>query len=253
MKNDLPSLSILAGVLLSLSLPGTSSAGSLWVSEHNNERGMFGDKTAKNIGDILTIVVSDATVTTKAQEIKTYSQSTNGWGAFVSGLFNGLLQAGNQMAGIALTKPASGSSSGNSSSSGGNSTASSGNSTVSITSPLANVSIPTFDLTAKSDFDAGGSTTDRLTFDARVAVTVVDVLPNGNIVVEGGKILHVGKDTQYVSVHGIVRTFDIQPDNTVASTAVADAQIESVPAGDLTDAQKKGWLARFYDKVRPFN
>jgi len=133
--------------------------------------------------------------------------------------------------------------------SGGNST---GNATVSPVSALNNVSIPTFDLTAKSDFNAGGSTTDRLTASNRTAVTVVDVLPNGNLVVEGGKIIRVGKDTQYASMRGIVRPFDVLRDNTVLSSNIADAQVEFVPAGELSDAQKQGWLLRFYNKVKPF-
>ena len=139
--------------------------------------------------------------------------------------------------------------------SGSSNSTSSGNVTATV-SPYApvinNVSIPTFDLTAKSDFDAGGSTTDRLTADNRTTVTVVDVLPNGNLVVEGGKIIRIGKDTQYASMRGIVRPLDVQSENTILSTQIADAQVEFVPAGDLTEAQKKGWLARFYDKVKPF-
>ena len=233
-------------MLLTFAFPCACRAGSLWVTEKNNERGMFGDRTARDIGDLITIVVSESTVTTKAQEIKTFSTATNGWGAFVSGLLNQFLQAGGQAAKLALAPVAAAGASGNST--GGNATAA----PVSPLTAVNNVTIPTFDLTAKSDFDAGGSTTDRLTADNRTTVTVVDVLPNGNLVVEGGKIIRIGKDTQYASMRGIVRPLDVQSDNTILSTQIADAQVEFVPAGDLTEAQKKGWLARFYDKVKPF-
>ena len=254
MKSHSLSLTFLAGALLAIAFPSTGRAGSLWLTERNNERGMYGDRTARDIGDILTIIVEESTVTTKAQEIKTYSQTTNGWGAFVSGLLNQFVQAGTQAGKIVLAGT-SGSSNSTSSSGSSNSTSSGGNATATV-SPYAsvvnNVSIPTFDLTAKSDFDAGGSTTDRITASNRTAVTVVDVLPNGNLVVEGGKIIRVGKDTQYASMRGIVRPLDVLSDNTILSTQIADAQVEFVPAGDLTEAQKKGWMARFYDKVKPF-
>jgi flagellar L-ring protein FlgH len=254
MKNYSSIVCLLTGVLLSLAFPAACRAGSLWVTERNNERGMFGDRTARDIGDLITIVVDESTVTTKAQEIQTASTTTNGWGAFISGLLNQFVQAGTKAGQIALTGTSGNSTSSGSTGSTGNATTS-GNATVTV-SPYAsvvnNVSVPTFDLTAKSTYDAGGSTTDRLTANNRTTVSVVDVLPNGNLVVEGGKIIRIGKDTQYASMRGIVRPLDVQSDNTILSTQIADAQVEFVPAGDLTDAQKKGWLARFYDKVKPF-
>jgi len=70
-------------------------------------------------------------------------------------------------------------------------------------------------------------------------------------VVEGAKIIRVGSETQYASMRGIVRQFDVQRDNTVLSTNIADAQVEFVPSGELTEAEKKGWLLRFYDKIKP--
>ena len=248
MKIHSLTLSLVGGMLLAVAFPSTGRAGSLWITERNTEQGMFGDRTARNIGDILTIVVSESTVTTKAQEIKTFSAASNGWGAFVSGLLNQFVQTGAQVGKIALTGSAG--SSNSTTSSSGNST--SGGTSAAIASAVNNVSIPTFDLTAKSDYNAGGSTTDRLTAENRTSVTVVDVLPNGNLVVEGGKISRVGKDKQYASMRGIVRPLDVQSDNTILSSQIADAQVEFVPEGDLTDAQKQGWLLRFYDKVKPF-
>jgi flagellar L-ring protein precursor FlgH len=84
-----------------------------------------------------------------------------------------------------------------------------------------------------------------------VAVTVVDVLPNGNLVVEGAKIIRAGQESQYAYMRGIVRPIDIASDNTILSTKIADAQVEFIPEGELTEAQKKGWLVRMWDKIRP--
>jgi flagellar L-ring protein precursor FlgH len=231
MKTSSTALKLLAGGLLALSLSGHGLASSLWVSEANNEQGMYADRRARNVGDLLTIVVVESTVTTKAQEIKTYDAAQNGIGVFVSGLLNQFLTAGVQAAKIAS----------------GSSTAPA----TSAASAFSGVTIPTLDLAAKSDFTGGGSTTSRLTVSNRTAVTVVDVLPNGNLVVEGAKIIRVGSETQYASMRGIVRQFDVQRDNTVLSTNIADAQVEFVPSGELTEAEKKGWLLRFYDKIKP--
>lgn len=231
MTTRFPSLSLLASVLMALTLPGTGRAGSLWVSEANSEQGMFADQRARNVGDILTIVVDESTVTTSAQEIKTFTAAQNGMGIWVAGLLNQFLAAGVQAAKIAS----------------GAATASPN----SASSAWSGVTIPTLDLAAKSDFTGGGSTTTRLSAANRTAVTVVDVLPNGNLVVEGTKIIRANKVTQYASMRGIVRQFDVQRDNTVLSSNIADAQVEFVPAGDLTDAEKKGWLLRAWEKVQP--
>jgi len=83
-------------------------------------------------------------------------------------------------------------------------------------------------------------------------VTVVDVLPNGNLVIEGAKIIRAGKDSQYAYMRGIVRPVDVTRENTVLSTQIADAQVEFIPEGELTEAQKKGWLLRAWEKIKPF-
>ena len=78
------------------------------------------------------------------------------------------------------------------------------------------------------------------------------MLPNGNLVFEGIREISFSKEQQFVSLRGIIRPYDIQPDNTVLSSNVADARIEIVSEGTLTDAQKKGWLLRLNDKINPF-
>jgi flagellar L-ring protein precursor FlgH len=53
-------------------------------------------------------------------------------------------------------------------------------------------------------------------------------------------------------MRGVVRPVDIAADNTIPSTKIADAQVEFIPSGQLTEAQKKGWLLRAWEKVKPF-
>jgi len=83
-------------------------------------------------------------------------------------------------------------------------------------------------------------------------VQVIDVLPNGNLVIEGLREISFSKEKQYAELHGIVRPYDVQSDNTVDSTNIAAAQIDIVSEGTLTDAQKKGWLLKLNDKMNPF-
>jgi flagellar L-ring protein precursor FlgH len=59
-------------------------------------------------------------------------------------------------------------------------------------------------------------------------------------------------ETQYVVLHGLVRPDDIAPDNTILSSNIADARVEFLSEGSLTDAQKRGWLTKLYEKLRPF-
>ena len=82
-------------------------------------------------------------------------------------------------------------------------------------------------------------------------MTVVDVLPNGNLVIEGAKVIRTSQQDVYGYMRGVVRPVDISATNIVLSSKVADAQVEFVPAGELSDAQKKGWLLRAWEKVRP--
>ena len=77
------------------------------------------------------------------------------------------------------------------------------------------------------------------------------VLPNGNLVIQGVRVVTFSGETQYVVLHGIVRRDDIAPDNSVQSTNIADARVEFYAEGALTDAQKRGWLAKIFEKVRP--
>lgn len=103
-----------------------------------------------------------------------------------------------------------------------------------------------------SDFDGGGQVNNSQTLTARAAVLVTAVLPNGNLVIEGVRRVVSAGETQHVVLHGLVRTDDVSPANTVLSSNIADARVEFISEGSLTDAQRKGWLARLYETLRPY-
>ncbi len=115
-----------------------------------------------------------------------------------------------------------------------------------------NGELPAIDITGKSDFSGGGQVDNTQKLSARAAVLIADVLPNGNLVIEGVRLVTFSGETQYVVLHGLVRPDDINPDNTVLSTNVANARVEFYSNGSLTDIQKRGWLGRLYEKLRPF-
>lgn len=213
-------------------------ANSLWVKAGNTEQSMFADKVARGIGDILTIVVDENTTTTQDADMLTRDeyQGGGGIGIALNSFFNQFLQATPRLLGLAT---------------GPTSTDDQGNASVPV-GGSNNITIPTLDLAASGEWNAGGRTSNKLTVSNRTAVTVVDVLPNGNLVVEGSKIIRTGVEDQYAYMRGVVRPVDIAADNTIPSTKIADAQVEFIPAGELTDAQKKGWLLRAWDKVKPF-
>ncbi|MBE9529017.1 MAG: flagellar basal body L-ring protein FlgH, partial [Proteobacteria bacterium] len=81
---------------------------------------------------------------------------------------------------------------------------------------------------------------------------IVDVLPNGNLVIEGKKDTILNKELQYLVLSGIVRPEDISEQNTIPSYLMSDARIEYSGKGVLADEQKPGWLGRILDNVWPY-
>ena len=81
---------------------------------------------------------------------------------------------------------------------------------------------------------------------------VVDVLPNGNMVVEGQLRTAFSGEKQDAVVRGTVRPDDVMANNTLYSYNIADATIQFISKGTITDAQRKGWLTKVWDKLTPF-
>jgi len=113
-------------------------------------------------------------------------------------------------------------------------------------------SMPSLSLSGKAAYDGGGDISNTQSLVARAAVLVTDVLPNGNLVIEGMRVVTFSGETQYVVLHGLVRPVDIAPDDTIQSSNIANARVEFYSQGQLTDAQKRGWFANLYEKLRPF-
>jgi flagellar L-ring protein precursor FlgH len=104
----------------------------------------------------------------------------------------------------------------------------------------------------ESKFKGKGKTTRNESMTAQISARVIQVLPNGNLVIRGSREITVNYEKQYIIVQGVVRPEDISPENTVLSTYIADAKIDYTGKGDLSRQQRQGWLSRLIDVIWPF-
>lgn len=108
-------------------------------------------------------------------------------------------------------------------------------------------------LNSSSKFKGNGDSSQSNSLTGNVTVTVVDVLSNGNLVVRGEKAIGINQGEEYIRVSGVVRPVDVDTDNTVLSTKLADANISYSGSGFVADSNRMGWLARFFNsKWWPF-
>ncbi|MEO7717015.1 MAG: flagellar basal body L-ring protein FlgH [Capsulimonas sp.] len=106
--------------------------------------------------------------------------------------------------------------------------------------------IKTFGLSGSIGSTAAGSTDRNDNLHARIAVTVKQILPNGNMLVEGKRKVGMNAETQEITLTGVIRPLDIAPDNTIASPLVADAQIKYGGKGPVGDKQHDGLISKIF-------
>jgi flagellar L-ring protein FlgH len=106
--------------------------------------------------------------------------------------------------------------------------------------------------TTDQAFQGDGSSARSERLLATVPSMVRRVLPNGNLFVEGHRVVLVNQEEQHFYISGVIRPIDIDQDNSIKSTMVADAEIEFTGRGDLTDNQRQGAMARFLSWIWPF-
>lgn len=105
---------------------------------------------------------------------------------------------------------------------------------------------------AKNKFGGKGATSRADTLTGTMSVHVTEVLPNGDLRIEGHREVTVNGETQTMTLSGVVRRVDVDTRNTVLSTAIADAKIEYTGLGVVNDVQHPGWLVRILDWLYPF-
>ncbi|MFT5082235.1 MAG: flagellar L-ring protein precursor FlgH [Lentisphaeria bacterium] len=101
----------------------------------------------------------------------------------------------------------------------------------------------------KGEADADQS--NRLT--GSISVTVVDVYPNGTLVIRGEKWITLNRGNEFIRISGLIRSDDISPENSIDSTKIANARITYSGTGDIADSSEMGWLSRFFNSaIWPF-
>lgn len=203
-------------IISSLLLTVSVRADSLWKDDVS--RSPFADKKARFVGDILNIRVQESNAAKR--DAKTESSRTGTADASISSFFFGT----------------QGSTSTGSQNGGGKHRG----------------SYPAMKFSNATSHAGTGTIDNSDSITARFSVRVVDLLPNGNLIVEGIRNASYAGESQTIVLRGAVRPFDIESDNTIYSYLLSDLQIRYVSSGVISSAKDKGWFMNFWDKISPF-
>lgn len=238
----------------------TLQAGSLWREAISDDRGMFADKRARRVGDILAIRFLsgdgiDVALTTTFTTNRTAGGDPEGLGSRLLNQFIG-----------GVSRAATGKGPGNSKFPG-NLLPTPLQSAEQVENPalpyaiipksnptLTSVS-PFIDTSGRSSAgENNGTVTYVLSFkkDFIMSAQVIDMLPNGNMILEGSRYIGLGGDRYFCAVRGIARVHDVSMLNEVPSRYVSDLSLEMVPEGNLALMHRKGWLQKFDEKISPW-
>ena len=120
------------------------------------------------------------------------------------------------------------------------------------TGPLSFIKPTSLKMGGSTSFKGDGSAAQQSTLGGEVSVTIVAVRSNGTALIRGEKRLLLSQGQEWVQFSGIVRLADIDQDNRVVSTRVADAHIEYAGNGPVSRASREGWLSKFFNFISPF-
>jgi flagellar L-ring protein precursor FlgH len=109
-----------------------------------------------------------------------------------------------------------------------------------------------FGITGKEDVSGGGRSARSGDLSGHITVRVTEVLPNGNLVINGNRVITVNDEQQIMEITGIVRPEDVTADNTVMSTLVADAQIKYTGKGAVAEKARLGLISRLLSMLFAF-
>ncbi|HEU4683888.1 MAG TPA: flagellar basal body L-ring protein FlgH [Nitrospira sp.] len=194
-------------------LPPPKTVGSLW-QEENGRAYLYEDLRAMRPGDILTIKIVEKHSGSKSADTSAQRQST---------VDNSLTGSGIGYLGIPGIRL------------GGETTRGLG-----------------VNASAESKFGGKGATNRADTLTGTISAIVTEVLPNGDLRIEGRREVTVNSEKQIMTLSGVVRRVDVDTKNTVLSSAIADAKIEYSGLGVVDDVQRPGWFVRILDWIYPF-
>ncbi len=189
-------------------IPDVKKTGSLWAANSS----LFSDTKARQVGDLLTVLVSENTNATRSLGTKKSKKSDHKTSlAAVFGYETSLSQKNPNF------KPTT-----------------------------------ALDISDEKNFDGSGSTNNSDLLTASVTAVITHLYPNGNMKVVGRRQVTINHQPQALTFTGIVRPVDISPDNTIPSSKVAQAVISYGGGGELATVAHEGWFSRTLDQVWPF-
>jgi flagellar L-ring protein precursor FlgH len=194
-------------------LPPPKTTGSLW-QEENGRAYLYEDLRAMRVGDIITILIAEKHKGSKSADTSAEKDSS------ITNSLEGGALGYLGIPGLRLGAEA--------------------------TRGLG------IDASAKNKFGGKGATNREDTLTGTISAIVTEVLPNGDLRVEGRREVTVNSERQIMTIAGIVRRVDVNTKNTVQSTAIADAKIEYSGLGVVDDVQRPGWFVRILDWIYPF-
>ena len=118
--------------------------------------------------------------------------------------------------------------------------------------PLAGLAGMNVEAGMDSEFSGKGASAANNRFNGTISVTVIEVYPNGNLLVSGEKQVAINQGNEFIRFSGVVNPTMVTAANTVQSTQVADARIEYKGSGYIDESNQMGWLQRFFNVVLPF-
>ncbi len=179
--------------------------GSLFVGTGGME--LFSDRKANRVGDIITIVLNERTVSQKTNNVSVTKDSDM---SFNAGPIFGRAPS------------------------------------------ISNLNLET-DIQQERDFSGAADADQSNSLQGNITVTVVDIMPNGNLVVRGEKWMTLNRGDEYIRISGILRAEDVDPNNTAPSNRLANARISYSGTGELAESNQMGWLTRFFNTaIWPF-
>jgi flagellar L-ring protein FlgH len=102
------------------------------------------------------------------------------------------------------------------------------------------------------DFTGDGQTQRAGKLTGSIAVRVKQTMPNGDLYVEGTKVVMINHEEYHLYISGVARTADIEGDNSIVSSMIADARVEFTGRGDINDQVERGWFNKILDFINPF-
>lgn len=212
MKNYIRKM-VVAGLLLASGLYAVSTATqaeSLWKKRKPRYAYLFTDSKASRVGDLLTIVVVQATNVNSSEDRALAKSSQAGATMNIDTEAGGGFGVQAANAGLNFAK------------------------------------------NSNRGFDGESSFSSNQAFTDRMTVSVVDVLPNGNLVVSGHRKVRLVGDERSLTLTGMIRDIDVGPDNTVDSRLISDLRLQYETVGPSRKFIKQGWLGRATNVVWPF-